>query len=202
MNNLPHPRVPLILASASPRRKQLLTQAGFQFTCIPAQIHEDFALELSPVGFSQYYAKEKARVVARNHEEQLIIGADTIVVLDNMILGKPKDRQTAIRMLSTLSGKTHRVITGVTLIWKEKQFETTFHECTEVTFQELTQNEIGYYIDHFRPFDKAGSYGIQDWFALHVSKISGCFYNVVGFPLSAFYHRYKAMCDSLGITVK
>ncbi|MFQ6614084.1 MAG: Maf family protein [Fidelibacterota bacterium] len=199
---LPYPRIPIILASASPRRKQLLQQTGFQFTAKPAGIHEDFTLDLAPADFARHYAREKASCLAERYPDELIVGADTIVVLHNRILGKPKDRGTAIEMLSSLSGRTHQVITAVALTWWGKQFESVFHESTDVTFRKLAQNEIEYYVDRFAPFDKAGSYGIQDWFALNVSRISGCFYNVVGFPLSAFFHHYRSMCDSLGITVK
>ncbi len=200
MNKQPYPPVPMILASGSPRRRQLLNQVGFQFSVHPANIHEDFSIDLSPTDLTRHFAELKARSISAKFPDALVVGADTIVILGDTILGKPSTRSEAIGMLSNLSGKTHQVCTGVALIWEARRYSVTFHELTDVTFNPLSQIEIEYYVDQFKPFDKAGSYGIQDWFALHVGRISGCFYNVVGFPLGAFYSHYKAMCDSIGIT--
>lgn len=186
MNNLP-----VILASASPRRQQLLTQVGIEFTIIPSTVHEDFSIDLSPENFVKHYAELKAMDVAKHHPNHLVIGADTIVVHQNQILGKPKDEKESFAMLSSLSGETHTVITGVSIQCPGKNIRTTITEKTHVTFRELKEQEILYYIQNYHPLDKAGSYGIQDWFAVCVEKIEGCFYNVMGFPLSSFYQRYK-----------
>lgn len=186
MNNLP-----VILASASPRRQQLLTQVGIEFTIIPSAVHEDFSIDLSPENFVKHYAELKAMDVAKHHPNYLVIGADTIVVHQNQILGKPKDEKESFAMLSSLSGETHTVITGVSIQCPGKNIRTTITEKTHVTFRELKEQEILYYIQNYHPLDKAGSYGIQDWFAVCVEKIEGCFYNVMGFPLSSFYQRYK-----------
>jgi len=201
MSKRPYPDIPIVLASASPRRKQLLTQSGFSIQVVPSSVDEDFSIDLPSPDFARYYARKKAEDVSKQFPKDLVIGADTIVVLEHQILRKPSDREEAIHMLSTLSGQTHEVVTAAAMIWKIHKFSTIFHETTKVTFNRLSRAEIEYYVDTFRPFDKAGSYGIQDWFALNVRKVSGCFYNVVGFPLSRFYTQFKDMCDSLGIKV-
>jgi septum formation protein len=126
----------------------------------------------------------------------LVIGADTIVVFNNKILGKPSNKEEGTEMLSRLSGKTHTVITGVCLELKDQKIYEIFSEETRVTFQHLSKNEIQNYIETYNPLDKAGSYGIQDWFSVCVKKVNGCYYNVVGFPLSAFYQKYKAIIST------
>ena len=175
---------PIILASNSPRRKSLLELIDFKFDVISSSVHEDFDIDLKPTDFAQHYAKLKALDVAKSNPNSLVIGADTIVVLDDEIIGKPIDENDSKSMLRKLSGRTHTVVTGVSLIWQEKNIEDTFFEKTKVTFLNLTDEQIQYYINNYQPFDKAGSYGIQDWFAVCVKKIDGCFYNVMGFPLS------------------
>jgi len=181
---------PIILASGSPRRKALLGQIGLDFQIITSQVHEDFNIDLYPIEFAEHYAKLKALDVAENYNDKLVIGADTIVVLNNEIIGKPKDESDSKNILNKLSGNAHQVITGVSLIWKERNITEVFHEVTKVTFNQLSDENIQYYIDNFKPFDKAGSYGIQDWFAVCVNRIDGCFYNVMGFPLSKFYKHF------------
>ncbi len=183
----------IILASNSPRRKQLLRQIDLEFSVIPSTVHEDFSLKLPPAEFVRHYAAEKARAVAREHANALVIGADTIVVHGVNILGKPADRADSFRMLSELSGRTHTVLTGVSLQILSENIEDTFFEATRVTFQRLSADDINYYIDNYKPFDKAGSYGIQDWFATGIKKVDGCFYNVVGFPLAAFYRHFRRL---------
>ena len=180
----------IVLASGSPRRKQLLEQIDLEFLVIPSQVQEDFDLDLSPKNFVEYYAKEKAKDIAKAHPDKWIIGADTIVVFNAEILGKPKDREDSFRMLKMLSGNTHQVFTGVSIQQSKMQVSDTFHEYTNVTFNTLDDMVISYYIDTYKPFDKAGSYGIQDWFSVCVNHIDGCFYNVMGFPLSMFYSRF------------
>ena len=188
----------IVLASGSPRRKQLLEQIDLEFLVIPSQVHEDFDLDLSPEKFVEHYAKEKAKDIAKAHPDKWIIGADTIVVFNAEILGKPKDREDSFRMLKMLSGNTHQVFTGVSIQQSKMQVSDTFHEYTNVTFNTLDDMVISYYIDTYKPFDKAGSYGIQDWFSVCVNHIDGCFYNVMGFPLSMFYSRFFALLKSNG----
>ena len=181
---------PLILASSSPRRKNLLKQIGLTFKVIPSKVDENFDIDLSPPEFVQHYAKKKAASVAKTNPDSYVIGADTIVVYNKQILGKPNNKDESYLMLSTLSGKTHKVYTGVSIQHNNHKIDKTFHDITYVSFNTLSDNDIFYYIDRYKPFDKAGSYGIQDWFCVHVNKINGCFYNVMGLPLSSFYHHF------------
>ncbi len=182
----------IILASASPRRKQLLAQIDFSFEVVPSQVDEDFSIRLNPPDFVEHYAKAKALDVAQDYPDQFVVGADTVVVFDGNILGKPKDREDSFRMLSNLSGNTHSVYTGVSIQCLSKKINDTFHCKTNVTFNTLSDHDITYYIDTYKPFDKAGSYGIQDWFSVCVHGIDGCFYNVMGFPLSQFYQHFTS----------
>ncbi len=191
-------RPPIILASNSPRRRALLRQIDFEFVVEPSTVHEDFKLDLPPVDFATHYARLKAAELAEKNPDALVIGADTIVVLNQQILGKPHDAEESFSMLSSLSGNTHTVITGVSLQWSERALEDTFHETTQVTFRKLVPADIHHYIDNYQPFDKAGSYGIQDWFATCIERIEGCFYNVVGFPLAAFYRHYRLIFPASG----
>lgn len=185
--------IPFILASGSPRRKQLLNQIGLEFTVIPSNVDEDFTLDLPPEAFTEHWAREKAKSVAKIHLDSLIVGADTIVVLDGNILGKPKDKKDSFNMLQSLSGKTHEVITGVSFISLEQELDHTFNERTFVSFNTLSDRDINSYIDIYNPLDKAGSYGIQDWFSVHIHRVEGCYYNVMGLPLSSFYSYFKSV---------
>ena len=185
--------IPFILASGSPRRKQLLNQIGLEFTVIPSDVDEDFTLDLPPEAFTEHWAREKAKSVAKIHPDSLIVGADTIVVLDGNILGKPKDKKDSFNMLQSLSGKTHEVITGVSFISLEQELDHTFNERTLVSFNTLSDRDINSYIDIYNPLDKAGSYGIQDWFSVHIHRVEGCYYNVMGLPLSSFYSYFKSV---------
>ena len=186
---------PIILASNSPRRKDLLELIDLPFKVIISSVHEDFNIDLKPIEFAKHYANLKALDVANKYPDSLVIGADTIVVLDNKIIGKPVDENDSKLMLRALSGRTHTVITGVSIVWQEKNIIDTFNEETKVTFQELTDDQIEYYVDNYHPLDKAGSYGIQDWFAVCVKKIDGCFYNVMGMPLSKFYQHFTKIIN-------
>ena len=188
---------PIILASNSPRRKSLLELIDLQFKVIASSVHEDFNIDLNPIEFAKHYANLKALDIAQKYPDSLVIGADTIVVLDEEIIGKPKDENDSKLMLRKLSGRTHTVITGVSLVWKENNIVDTFNEETKVTFQHLTDKQIQFYIDNYNPLDKAGSYGIQDWFAVCVKKIDGCFYNVMGMPLSNFYNRFSKIITEI-----
>ncbi|MBU0529224.1 septum formation protein Maf, partial [bacterium] len=156
---------PIILASNSPRRKALLELIDIPFKVVSSTIHEDFSIDLKPIEFAKYYANLKALDVAQKYHNNLVIGADTIVVLDDEIIGKPLDENDSKSMLRKLSGRTHAVITGVSLVWQDKNIVDIFKEKTDVTFQELTNEQIQYYVKYYHPLDKAGSYGIQDWFA-------------------------------------
>lgn len=189
----------IILASASPRRKIILSQIDLNFTIEPSKINENSSIELLPKAFCQHWAREKANDVAKGHSDKLIIGADTIVIIDDKILGKPKSYNESFAMLKSLSGKTHQVLTGVSLIHIDLGIDFTFNDSTDVSFCYLTNEEIEKYIDKYKPYDKAGSYGIQDGFSVYVEKINGCFYNVMGFPISRFHKFYKAITkgDSL-----
>ncbi|MBX2991717.1 MAG: septum formation protein Maf [Bacteroidetes bacterium] len=179
---------PLVLASQSPRRIALLRQIGLQPLIVPSHIPEEFDVRQSPVENARTLAREKASEVARQFKDALIIGADTVVVLDEYLLAKPENASDAKRMLRLLSGKTHLVITAFALLDCLSGESVTEHETTDVTFRELPDDEIDLYVSGGSPMDKAGAYGIQDDYgAVFVSKINGCFYNVVGFPLSKFY---------------
>ena len=185
----------IILASASPRRKTILSQVDLDFTIEPSNINEDFSIELLPKAFCEHWAREKANDIAKSHSDKLIIGADTIVIINEKILGKPKNYKESFAMLKSLSGKTHQVLTGVSLIHLDLGIDFTFNESTDVSFCFLTDEEINKYIDKYKPYDKAGSYGIQDGFSVYVEKINGCYYNVMGFPISRFYKFYKALAE-------
>ena len=150
----------LVLASSSPRRQYLMKEAGFNFSIEKPDVDELFPSELPVERVAKYLAGLKAEYFRPNMRDEVIVTADTVVILDGKILNKPADRNEAIEMLSSLAGKTHRVMTGVSIVSPEK--EERFDDTTEVTFETLTQQEIEYYIDNFKPFDKAGSYGAQD----------------------------------------
>ena len=183
----------IILASESPRRQALLRQIGLDFAVKISGIDEDISIDLPPNQLAEHLARKKAYAVAVDYSNQLVIGADTIVVFDGQIFGKPKDHEESFNMLSTLSGNTHQVITGVTLKLLDKNIDDTFHEATNVTFNTLSERDINYYIKTYNPFDKAGSYGIQDWFAVFVKHIDGCFYNVMGLPLANFWEHINKL---------
>lgn len=177
----------LFLASQSPRRAQLLKLVGFEFDVIPSHFDEDSIDEKNPEQHVKILSFKKARSVAANLDDGVIIGADTIVVLDEKILGKPKDADEARRMLQSLSGRFHEVYTGFTLLRNPDGSHVSDFEKTRVHFRELSDWEIERYVATQSPMDKAGAYGIQDQSAVFADRIEGCFYNVVGFPLSKFY---------------
>lgn len=168
----------IILASNSPRRKELLKKEGITFTVIPSNCAEPENTDLAPEKYAEYLSKLKAENVFLSNGG-IVIGADTIVVMGDKILGKPTDFEDAVSMLELLSGKTHKVITGYTVISKNKT--VTGSEVTFVTFNELSFEQIFSYLNEMKPFDKAGAYGIQDGFNL-VKEINGCYDNVVGLP--------------------
>jgi septum formation protein len=179
-----------ILASQSPRRKQLLAWADISFDIIVSAAEEDFPSDMDVQEVPVYIAQKKAIAVQQKikdefpiHQGKWIIAADTIVVLENEIIGKPIDRADAISILQKLSGKTHRVITGVYLVNDNES--SAFTETTLVHFHPLTLSQIEYYVDQYQPYDKAGAYGIQDWIGVvGIRGIEGDFYNVMGLPVS------------------
>ncbi len=174
----------IILASSSPRRKELLHQIGLDFRVDPADVDERVLPGESPEGYAVRVALDKSRVAAAKAETGIVIAADTIVVLDNEILGKPADAGDAERMLMKLSGREHRVITGLAVMDAATGKVLTRTSITRVWFRSLAPNEIISYVATGEPLDKAGAYGIQERGALLVDKIDGCYFNVVGLPLS------------------
>ncbi|PED73442.1 septum formation inhibitor Maf [Bacillus pseudomycoides] len=179
----------LILASGSPRRKELLELAGVPFEIVVSEIEETIGAYSSPADIVMSLALQKASAVVEHHEDSVVLGADTIVTYESRILGKPKDESEAKEILQLLSGKTHEVYTGVALISKEKT--VTFYERTEVMFWELTEEEIDAYIATKEPLDKAGSYGIQGKGSIFVQHIQGDYYSVVGLPIARLVRELK-----------
>lgn len=173
----------LILASKSPRRRQLLEMAEIDFEIISIDTDESFPADL-PIGqIPTYIAKHKAIPIATKFPDRIVLAADTIVVLNQQIIGKPKDRQDAIQILTQLSGNTHEVITGVWMQQNDKSRSFTDH--TLVEFHPISPAQIEFYVDKYKPFDKAGAYAIQEWIgAVAIKRIEGCFYNVMGLPIS------------------
>ncbi|MEX2640545.1 MAG: Maf family protein [Balneolales bacterium] len=187
----------IILASASPRRKRLLEQINLKFHVAPQNVTETIDTSVSPEEFALATAGSKAEKAAPAFPDALILGADTIVVLDGEVLGKPESEKHAHAMLGKLSGKTHTVITAVVMLITDRDGKISsrkaFSGHTEVTFSRLDDVEIRDYIRTGSPLDKAGAYGIQDdWGSVFVSNINGDYYNVVGFPLHRFYRTLKA----------
>ena len=182
----------ILLASKSPRRREIMNLLRIPYTVVTIDgIDESYPPELSPDMVSEYISNKKADVFLKIiGDDEMIITADTVVVCEGKILGKPKDAKEAMEMLRLLSGKTHIVTTGVTIATKEKR--TSFSSVSYVTFADLTDDEIRFYVDTFHPFDKAGAYGIQEWIgAVAVAKIDGSFYNVMGLPVHRLYQALK-----------
>ena len=190
----------IILASNSPRRKELLAGLDVQFEVriIPG-IDESYPETLPTMEIAEYIAQKKAKAYRETMaDDELIITADTIVVLDDKVLGKPKDAEEARCMLHALSGKTHQVVTGVVLTTKEQQKH--FSVVSNVTFKTLSDNEIDYYVDTYKPMDKAGAYGIQEWIGyVGVTRLEGSYFNVMGLPVQRIYEAMKefSICDGI-----
>lgn len=181
----------LILASASPRRKELLEQIGMEFTVTPARGEEKITKK-APQEVVMELSRQKAEEVAGNvGEDVLVLGADTVVAYEGNILGKPKDEQEAAKMLKSLAGKVHEVYTGVTLIDNRTKESRTFYEKTRVQMYPIQEAEIQSYIATGEPMDKAGAYGIQGIGAKFIQKIDGDYCNVVGLPISRIYQEIK-----------
>lgn len=189
------PGLDIVLASASPRRQELLRQVGVSFRVIPSQVDEQVDEPMQPGALVEHLALAKARDVAAREAGALVLGSDTIVVVDEQVLGKPKDRADAIAMLKQLSGRSHQVMTGVALVTAER--ELVGHEVTTVRFRTLEPGEIERYVDSGEPMDKAGAYGIQGRAAAMISAIEGDYFTVVGLPLC----RTVSMLSLFGVTV-
>jgi len=180
----------IILASQSPRRRELLSLMGIPFEVAVRPVDESFPEQLDPVAAVRHIAEKKAAAFLPDATDELIIAADTVVVIDRQVLGKPSDKVQAADMLMRLSGRAHEVITAVALLHKGRI--ELFHAVTEVHFRKLTPEEIAYYIEHDQPFDKAGAYGIQEWIgAVAIDTIAGSYTNVVGLPTQQLYHVLK-----------
>ncbi len=181
-----------ILASQSPRRKQLFQWAEIDFEIMIADTDESFPEGLSPQEASIYIARQKALAIKdKTGTVKTIIAADTIVVLNHEIIGKPKNREDAIAILSRLNGQLHEVITGVSIIANK---EINFCDVTEVSFHTLSHSDIVYYVDQYKPYDKAGAYAIQEWIGvIGIKSINGDFYNVMGLPVSRVVQALKSL---------
>ncbi len=187
----------IILASSSPRRKKLLDQIGLDFKVIESKYKENLKFNSNPHIYVKNLARNKALEVANLNHNSLVIGADTIIFFKSKVFGKPKTRNQAFNTLLELSGKTHRVLTGVSLLHIEKGIDINFYQSTLITLQKLKKDEIEYYINNYNVLDKAGSYGIQGYFAIHIKEIKGCYFNIMGLPLSLFYSYYKSIQKKL-----
>jgi septum formation protein len=179
-------QLPFILASNSPRRKEILTQAGFQFSVLPSDVDESFEAHLSPQDVPVMLAERKAKALLQSCANSLILAADTVVILDNEILNKPVDKQDALQMLKKLSGKTHQVVTGIALA--SPQGIVTAADSAMVRFRTLADWEINWYVRGGASLDKAGAYGVQDFIGMAgIEKLDGSFYTVMGLPIYLVY---------------
>ena len=189
-------RYNVILASNSPRRRELLADLGIDFQVRTMKgIDENYPPGLPVMEIAEYISRKKAHAyMAEMHFGELVITADTVVILGDEVLGKPKDAEDARRMLRELSGKTHKVVTGVTIATTENL--KSFSAVSDVEFAELSDEDINYYVDNYRPLDKVGAYGIQEWIGcMGVRNINGSFYNVMGLPLHRLYNELEKMLN-------
>lgn len=192
-------KVELILASTSPRRYEILKSLGLEFRVVASEVDEDAGESPDPVFHVIGNAIKKGQDVARRYPDALVISADTVVSLDEHIMGKPSGEHEAFSMLSLLSGRTHQVYTAYAILFDRYDKITVRHVVTDVTFRSLTEEEIWAYINTGESADKAGAYGIQGQGALLVEGIKGCFFNVVGFPVSSFYLELDTFLGDLAL---
>ena len=187
----------LVLASQSPRRRELLKGLDLEFTTCSVDADESFPTELKGADAVQYICKAKADAYRPQlNDNTIAITADTVVILDDKIIGKPKSHEEAFSMIRSLSGRVHEVITAVCIFSKEKCEE--FYASTEVHFSEIADEEIEYYINKYKPFDKAGSYGVQEWIGyIGIEKIVGSYFNVIGLPVKRLYDELKTFIETL-----
>lgn len=182
----------ILLASGSPRRRELLAMIAPGFAVAPGRdVDESYPSDIPAEKVAEYLSKVKANAyIDLLADDEIIITADTVVIIDGRILGKPAGRDDAVAMLRSLSGRRHKVVTGVTVTARDRSI--SFDETTVVEFAPLSDDEIDAYVDTFRPYDKAGAYGIQEWIgAVGIKGIEGCYYNVMGLPVHTLYHRLK-----------
>ena len=181
----------IILGSASPRRKELLSDIGLKFSIKTTNKEETFSNSMSKEEIAEFLAKQKSEFISEKlQQNDLLITADTIVTFNNKLLNKPKNKEEAFKTLTKLSANTHKVITGVCI--KSKNKEIVFSATTLVTFKALSEDEIHHYINKYNPYDKAGAYGIQDWIGkIGIKNINGSYTNVVGLPISELYQHLK-----------
>jgi len=189
----------LILASASPRRSELLRNAGISFTVEPAHVPEQALPDEPPLEYAQRLARNKARAIFERYPDKVVLGADTVVVVDEHLLEKPRDEQDAARMLLLLAGRTHKVITGVCLV--APGYEQTEAEVTEVRFSRLSEQEIAEYVATREPMDKAGAYAIQGMASRWAERTDGCYFNVVGLPVPRVYRMLQALESATSIRI-
>lgn len=184
----------IILASQSPRRKQLLEWAEIDFEVMVSNTDESYPSNLNFTETAIYIARNKAMAIIKNYNpEYPVLAADTIVVCNNEIIGKPINKEDAVQIIKKLSGKTHQVITGVYI--KQKEKEISFADITEVAFNELTDEQIEFYVEKYKPYDKAGAYAIQEWIGVvGIKSIKGDFYNVMGLPVNRVVRELGALC--------
>jgi septum formation protein len=180
----------LILASASPRRAELLRNANIAFTAEPAHVREEPLPNEKPLDYAQRLARDKAHAIFARHPDDTVLGADTVVVVDEHLLEKPVDERDAARMLNLLSGRIHQVITGICLV--ALGFEQSGAEVTQVRFSSLSEVEVAEYVRTLEPMDKAGAYAIQGMASRWVERIEGCYFNVVGLPVPRVYRMLRA----------
>ena len=188
----------IILASNSPRRKELLAGLDLQFEVRVLQdIDESYPQDLPTLKIAEFISKKKADAYVKTMaDDELVITADTVVILGDEVMGKPHDEADAKRMLSELSGRTHQVATGVTLSTRQRQ--VSFSVVTNVTFKQLSSDEIDYYVRTYHPMDKAGAYGIQEWIGyIGVTALEGSYFNVMGLPVQRIYEALKTFCETL-----
>ena len=184
----------MILASNSPRRQQLLQDSGFQFETFTLEIDESYPGEIGVKQIAKYLAEKKNRVYRNHFGDEVVITADTTVVSTGQLMEKPTDASDARQMIKSLSGQSHSVITGVAISDRLKQ--VSFDDETVVIFKTFSENEIAYYVENFKPFDKAGAYGIQEWIGLiGVERIEGSYFNVMGLPTHSIYQALTARFD-------
>ncbi|MER2998411.1 Maf family nucleotide pyrophosphatase [Pontibacter populi] len=179
---------PLLLASNSPRRKELLTGLGLTFDVHVKEVEEDYPAELKREHVAEFLAAHKAEQYFEDLEDHILLTADTIVCLGDKVLNKPANYQEAYDMLRSLSGTSHEVITGVCILTRD--VKDVFYDTTKVYFKDLSHEEIDYYITNYKPYDKAGAYGIQEWIGkIGIERIEGSYFNVVGLPVQKLYKQ-------------
>ena len=188
----------VILASQSPRRAEILRMIGVNFKIEPSNIYEEMNQKIEQSEMAINISKAKAEKISHKYPNSIIIGADTIVVFNKKIFGKPKDKNESRKMLRALSGDCHKVITGVTIMNKKLGVLKTFSETTKVFVRKIPTKQIEFYVNNYNTLEKAGSYGIQEWFSVWIKKVNGCYYNVMGLPVSKLY-KYLVEIEKLAI---